>query len=209
MQLDAWFSMVVFTVATIAFYLLGAAVLHPQGLNPQGKDMVPTLSTMYIHPLEGTPLAGLRVFTRVGFLVGAWAVLFKTLYVATAANSRMTVDFLNLTGLWRTRGPRGRDRAVKAFCVIYPTAALGLYYATREPKFLIQVGGTAQGLMLPLISGSALYLRNRDTDRRVGPSFLSDIFTWLAFFGISAVAIYSTSLLVQQGWAAARKGLGW
>src|SRR5206468_9644904 len=31
MQLDAWFSMVVFTVATVAFYLLGAAVLHPQG----------------------------------------------------------------------------------------------------------------------------------------------------------------------------------
>src|SRR5262245_48878839 len=34
MQLDAWFSMIVFTVATVAFYLLGAAVLHPQGLDP-------------------------------------------------------------------------------------------------------------------------------------------------------------------------------
>ena len=31
MQLDAWFSMVVFTIATVAFYLLGAAVLHPAG----------------------------------------------------------------------------------------------------------------------------------------------------------------------------------
>jgi hypothetical protein len=29
MQLDAWFSMVIFTVATVAFYFLGAAVLHP------------------------------------------------------------------------------------------------------------------------------------------------------------------------------------
>ena len=36
MQLDAWFSMVVFTVATVAFYFLGAAVLHPQGLDPKG-----------------------------------------------------------------------------------------------------------------------------------------------------------------------------
>ena len=59
MQLDAWFSMVVFTVATVAFYLLGAAVLHPQGLDPKGTEMIPTLSRMYLQPLEGTPLAGL------------------------------------------------------------------------------------------------------------------------------------------------------
>ena len=72
MQLDAWFSMVVFTVATVAFYLLGAAVLHPQGLNPKGPEMIPTLSRMYLQPLEGTPLAGLRSWTRVGFLLGAW-----------------------------------------------------------------------------------------------------------------------------------------
>ena len=60
MQLDAWFSMVVFTVATVAFYLLGAAVLHPQGLDPKGSEMIPTLSQMYLQPLQGTPLAGLR-----------------------------------------------------------------------------------------------------------------------------------------------------
>ena len=60
--------------------------------------MIPTLSQMYLQPLEGTPLAGLRSFTRVGFLLGAWAVLFKTLYVATAANSRLTADFLYLLG---------------------------------------------------------------------------------------------------------------
>ena len=99
MQLDTWFSMVVFTVATVAFYFLGAAVLHPQPhLKIEGKAMIDTLSHMYLQPLEGTPLAWLRPYTKVGFLLGAWAVLFKTLYVATAANSRLTVDFLNLVG---------------------------------------------------------------------------------------------------------------
>ena len=115
MQLDAWFSMVVFTIATVAFYLLGAAVLHPQKLDPQGSEMIPTLSQMYLQPLEGTPLAGLRSLTRVGFLLGAWAVLFKTLYVATAANSRLTADFLYLRGALasvRPRGPRARDQAL-------------------------------------------------------------------------------------------------
>jgi manganese transport protein len=81
---------------------------------------------------------------------------------------------------------------IKIFCVLYPTLSLGLYYAFREPKGLIMAGGTAQALMLPFIAGATLYLRQRDTDRRVGPSFLSDILTWFAFFSISAVAIFST-----------------
>ena len=71
--------------------------------------MIPTLSRMYLQPLEGTPLAWLAPFTRVGFLLGAWAVLFKTLYVATAANSRLTADFLDQLGLWRSGGPAQRE----------------------------------------------------------------------------------------------------
>ncbi len=202
MQLDAWFSMLVFTVATVAFYLLGAAVLHPQGLDPKGAEMIPTLSQMYLQPLEGTAMAWLRPLTRVGFLLGAWAVLFKTLYVATAANSRLTVDFLNLVGVSQPTSTAGRERSIKIFCVIYPILALGLYFAFREPQGLIKAGGIAQALMLPLIAGAALYLRGRDTDRRVGPAFITDIFTWLAFFGITAVAAFSVFGLFRdvQAW---------
>ncbi len=191
MQLDAWFSMVVFTVATIAFYFLGAAVLHPQKLDPKGPEMIPILSQMYSRPLEGTPLAWLRPFTHLGFLLGAWGVLFKTLYVATAANSRLTADFLHLVGVWHPRKPADRERMVKFFCVAYPTLSLGLYYAFREPQSLIKAGGIAQALMLPFIAGATIYLRRRDTDRRVGPSALSDGLTWVAFLAISAVALYS------------------
>ena len=165
MQLDAWFSMVIFTVATVAFYFLGAAVLHPQGLDPKGPEMIPTLSRMYLQPLEGTPLAWMRPFTRVGFLLGAWAVLFKTLYVATAANSRMTADFLHRAGVWRPVSQAARERMVKLFCVVYPAAALALYYAFREPQALITAGGIAQALMLPFIAGATIYLRRRDADR--------------------------------------------
>ncbi len=192
MQLDAWFSMTVFTVATVAFYFLGAAVLHPRHLDPQGPEMIPTLSLLYLQPLKGSPLAWLAPFSRVGFLLGAWAVLFKTLYVATAANSRLTADFLHQLGLWNAGAPAQRNRLIKLFCVLYPTLSLGLYYAFREPQALIKAGGIAQALMLPFIAGATLYLRQRDADRRVGPSFLSDILTWIAFFSITAVAIYST-----------------
>ena len=119
-------------------------------------------------------------------------MLFKTLYVATAANSRLTADFLHLVGVWRPVGPEARERVVKVFCVIYPVLSLGLYYAFREPQALIKAGGIAQALMLPFICGAAIYLRRRDADDRVGPSTLSLVLTWVAFLAISAVAIYST-----------------
>jgi hypothetical protein len=90
---------------------------------------------------------------------------------------------------------------VKLFCVLYPAVALGLYYAFREPQGLIKAGGIAQALMLPLIAGATLFLRGRDHDRRVGPSFLSDMLTWLAFFGITAVAGYSVFGLFQDAYA--------
>jgi Mn2+/Fe2+ NRAMP family transporter len=200
MQLDAWFSMCVFTVATVAFYLLGAAVLHPQGLDPKGKEMIPTLSVMYLHPLQNSPLAFLKPYTRVGFLIGAWAVLFKTLYVATAANGRLTADFLDLTGIW-PQSPRRRVWTIRLFCIIFPSLALLVYYEFREPQGLIKVGGVAQALMLPLIAGATLFLRQRDTDRRVGPSFLTDVLCWLAFFGIAAVALYSFFELVSKAYS--------
>jgi Mn2+/Fe2+ NRAMP family transporter len=183
MHLDAWFSMLVFTAATVAFYLLGAAVLHPQGLVPRGSGMIEVLSDMYVRPLGA--------WTREAFLIGAWAVLFKTLYVATAANSRLTADFLDLAGIWTQPTPSARDRTTRAFCVIYPLLALSLYFAFREPKGLVAVGGYAQAMMLPMIAGATLYLGRRDADRRVAPIFLAEAFTWLAFFAISAVALYS------------------
>lgn len=183
MQLDAWFSMIVFTTATVAFYLLGAAVLKPQGLDPKGADMIRTLSQMYVQPLGQ--------WTRTVFLIGAWAVLFKTLYVATAGNSRLTADFLDLTGIWRQATPKTRSLVVRTFCVVYPLLAFGLYVAIREPKELVKIGGYAQGLMLPLIAGAALYLSQRDADRRVMPWFLTQALAWLAFFAITAVALFS------------------
>ena len=41
MHFDIFSSMVIYTVATIAFYLLGAGILHGMGLVPAAKDMIP------------------------------------------------------------------------------------------------------------------------------------------------------------------------
>ena len=126
-------------------------------------------------------------------------MLFKTLYVATAANSRLTADFLDLVGLWRpARAAPQRTAMVKLFCVHLSDPGAGALLRLPRAQALIKAGGIAQALMLPLIAGATLYLRGRDTDRRVGPIFLTDIFTWLAFFAITAVAAYSVFELFQD-----------
>src|SRR5699024_6645927 len=44
MYKDAMLSWAVYTITTLAFFIIGAAVLHPQGLVPTGNDVVVTLS---------------------------------------------------------------------------------------------------------------------------------------------------------------------
>ena len=197
MQLDAWFSMVVFTVATVAFYLLGAAVLHPQGLDPKGTEMIPTLSRMYLQPLEGTPLAGLprldagRVpARRLGRPVQDALRRHRR---QQPADGRLPRPGRDLAAAGPCSARRGRSGS--SACSTRSSRSASITPSASR-KALIKVGGIAQGLMLPLIAGATLYLRQRDTDRRVGPSFLTDIFTWLAFFAITAVAVYSVYDLV-------------
>lgn len=183
MHLDAWVSMVVFTTATVAFYILGATVLHRQGLRPAKEDMIATLAEMYV-PTFGD-------WTRFAFLIGAWAVLFKTLYVASASHSRLTTDFLSLAGFIKIDSAEPRRVCIRRFCVFYPLFALLLYFTFRDPRLMVIIGGFMQAATLPVISGATIYLRYRRTDPRIAPSKLSDICLWLAVISITLVAGYA------------------
>ncbi|MCY2936117.1 MAG: Nramp family divalent metal transporter [Planctomycetota bacterium] len=190
MQIDAWFSMIVFTVGTLAFYILGASILHARGIVPAKSEMIRSLSQMY------TSLGG---WTVTAFLLGAWAVLFKTLYVATAGNARQTADFLNITHIWPNQSGLARTRRVNHLCIIYPLLALGLYLVFGDPSRLVTFGGFAQALMLPVIAGSALRLMIRDGDPRILGSKIWMILVVVAAILIGLVAGYGAlDTLINQ-----------
>ncbi|MGQ0633227.1 MAG: Nramp family divalent metal transporter [Planctomycetaceae bacterium] len=181
LHLDAWVSMVVFTLATVSFYFLGATVLHRQDLHPKGSRLIETLSEMYV-PIFGD-------WTKFLFLIGAWAVLFKTLYVAAASHSRTTSDFLSLSKFLQYPNAYARKRMIRFFCVFYPLLALAFYLWLGEPKSMVKFGGFFQGITLPVITGATVYLRYKGTDPRIAPSRLSDVCLWLAFVLITLVAV--------------------
>ena len=183
MHLDAWVSMVVFTVSTVAFYFMGAAVLHPQGLSPEKKDMIETLSRMFIDTFGG--------WTQVVFLIGAAAVLFKTLYLSSAGNGRLATDFLGLAKFATYRVPEDRGRMIHWLSILIPVLALSLFLAFKEPKWMVVVGGVGQALTLPMITAATIYFRYRKLDRRLTPSIVMDICLWIALVSITLVAGYA------------------
>jgi manganese transport protein len=180
MHLDAWVSMVVFTLATVSFYLLGATVLHRLDLHPSGKNTIAELANMYVQVFGQ--------WTWSLFLIGAWAVLFKTLYVASAGHSRLTSDFFDMAGFVRYDSVHARLRMIRFFCVFYPMLALVFYLVVGEPREMVNFGGFAQGITLPVIAGATLYLRYKRTDPRIAPSFLTDILVWIAFVLVTVFA---------------------
>jgi len=193
LYLDAWVSMLVFTVATVAFYVMGATVLHRSDLHPQKERLMEDLAQMYVRAF-GHP------WTKTLFLIGASVVLFKTLYVASAGHSRLTADFLGLAGFVYYPQAQRRARWIQFFCVFYPVLALALYLVFGNPQAMVVFGGVAQGITLPVITAATIYLRFRRTDPRLAPSLFTDGCLWLAFFAITGGAIYSVPTTVVEYW---------
>ena len=182
MQLDAWTSMLVYTAVTIAFYLLGAATLGRLGLRPAGGEMVRTLGAMYA-PVFGQWAAGL-------FLVGAFAVLYSTLFVAAAGNARMVTDGLILAG--RVAGDdASRRRWTRRISVAWPLGAMVLAIAIREPVGMVLASGVAQAIMLSAIGVAVLFFRYCQLDARLIPSRAWDLLVWISSAGLIVVGLWT------------------
>jgi Mn2+/Fe2+ NRAMP family transporter len=190
MRADAWISMVVYTFATAAFYLLGAAVLRRARLDPGSEDMVRTLAQMYV-PVFGS-------WAHLLFLFGAFAVLYSTFFVACAGNARMTADGLGLLGLVE-RSEASRLRWSRILSGAFPLIALVLYLFLQAPVAMILASGTCQAIMLPMLGGAALYFRYRRCESQLRPGRLWDLMLWLSFGGFLIIGTWTalTTFLPQ------------
>jgi Mn2+/Fe2+ NRAMP family transporter len=175
MRWDAWCSMFIYTFATIAFYLLGAAILGGAGLVPEKSEMVRTLAVMY-EPVFGES-------ARPLFLFGAFAVLYSTFFVANASQARVFSDTLRVLGVAADDEVSYRRR-VRILSGVFPFLCLAMFFFFKEPRALVLVSGVMQSIMLPMLAGAGLYFRYRCSDRRVLPTKLWDVFLWISSFGM-------------------------
>ena len=182
MRWDAWCSMVVYTFATLAFYLLGAAILWRAGLNPANDEMVRTLGVMY-EPVFGS-------IARWVFLFGAFAVLYSTFFVATASLARVVPDALRVIGF----GPKNEQsyrRWIQVFSALFPMMCVLSYSVLSSPDQLVLIGGVMQGIMLPMLAGAALYFRYQRSDSRITPGLIWDLFLWGSAAGMLITGLWT------------------
>lgn len=189
MKWDAWCSMVLYTVATIAFYLLGAAVLHRTGLRPTDSELIPTLTNMY-EPVFGK-------FAPMLFLTGALAVLYSTYFSASAANARQAADIVDAFKIHKLNDTT-RLRWVRFFSGFFPLACVIIYWVYPKPVTLVLLSGVMQALLLPMLGIAALYFRYKRCDERLRPGKVWDIFLWLSFVAFLIVGAYLAYVNVMK-----------
>ena len=150
MRLDALVSMVIYTTATMAFYFIGAAVLHAQGSDPDGMRMVSTLASAYV-PVFGE-------YAKLLFLAGALAVLYSTFMVANAGSARLLTDCMGVFGVLPDT-TAARERSVSILSMLLPVSCALIFLTGWNPVLMIVFGGLVQSVVLPAIGLSALYFR--------------------------------------------------
>ncbi|WP_149498415.1 Nramp family divalent metal transporter [Roseiconus lacunae] len=181
MKFDAWGAMVIYTFATMAFFLLGASVLHRVGLNPEKGAMVRTLAVMF-QPVFSD-------WAAIIFLFGAIAVLYSTFFVANASHARTFADCLRVIGLIDHAEETYR-KWVRILSGVFPILCVIIFLKFQSPAKLVLISGIAQGVMLPMLAGAALYFRYRRCVDELKPGRIWDACLWLS----------AAAMLVTGGW---------
>ena len=181
MKLDAWVSMIIYTTATIAFYLLGAAVLHGKGLEVSDTNLIENLSAMYRESF-GT-------YGKLLFLVGAFVVLYSTVFVATASNGRLIADLISFTPWLRGESEAHHARVVQLACILLPVVYFLLFWTIGSPIGLVFVGAVAQAIMLPFLCLAVLFFRHWRTAPVLRPGLLWTVLLWIASLLMAATGV--------------------
>ena len=189
MQVDILMTMVIYTIATVAFYLLGAGILNKQGLVPEGKELIPVLSQMYTQTLGQWSL--------VLFYIGAIATLYGTIFAATAAESRVFADLCRLAGRFPADDYETRLKYRRGFVWVITILSAALYLVFQQPAWMVKAGGVAQALMLPVIAGSTLYLRYKRLPGAVRPPGWMDAGLWVAATAIFSMMAYYAVITIR------------
>jgi hypothetical protein len=182
MHLDIVCSMVIYTLATLAFYLLGASVLNRMGVVPAAGDTISVLSNIYTQTLGAWALWL--------FYLGAVVTLYGTIFASTAANARLFADAVRVAGGYHRNDAKSRLRWRSRFVVVLSVVPVIFYWFIESPVQMVIMGGVAQAMMLPLIGTAAIYLRHRRLPADVRPSALTTAVLWVSTGVMYAFAIY-------------------
>jgi Mn2+/Fe2+ NRAMP family transporter len=182
MYLDAFFSMVVYTIVTAAFFLLGASILYQRGEIPEGYQMIETISRIYTDSVG--PAA------KNVFLTGSFVVLFSTLFAALAIRTRVFSDLFGVLKWINFSDLRIRIRTIRILAVIFPVLWTIAFLLIKLPVMMVTIGGIATFIMLLIIVFAGIYFRFSSKIQVISPGKFYNIALVISSLSILFIGIY-------------------
>ena len=194
MYTDVLFTMVVFTVGTICFYFLGAAILYSAGKDPSGPETLAVLQDIFTGSLGN--------WATTLFVVGGFTVLFSTTFTGTAGSSRLVADALCVMGIIDPKNFQGRLRFIQIYIVFGLTMDTLTFCLLKNPPLMLIISSFVGVVLYPVFGLGTLYLRYRGVDERIRPGPITT--TWLWICGLTLALLSPAALLlvlaIKQGW---------
>lgn len=181
MYLDAVVAMILYTVVTTVFYLLGASILHQKEMIPNGNEVIETLALIYTQSLG----PGARTI----YLVGAFFVLFSSVYATLAYWTRVYTDLFGQLQWMDFSDLQKRKKMISAFSLLFPFLWACLYCYIELPVLMVLSGGIVGSVMLLLVVFAGWHFKYRRDPPIAAGRFYTIIF-WISVVSIVLVAVY-------------------
>lgn len=189
MYLDATVAMVIYTLVTVAFYLLGAAVLHGRGEVPHGNEVIETLALIYTQSLG----PGIKT----AYLIGGFFVLFSSLFATLGAWTRIFPDIFGVLGWIDFNDRTSRNKTIATMAWIFPATWVIAYLFIKLPVLMVLFGGMIGSFMLFVVIAGAVHFRYGRI-QTLPRSAAYDAALWLSIVSIFLVGIYGISEAVRS-----------
>lgn len=196
MRWDAWVSCAIYTSATVAFYLLGAATLFRTNKEITDDAVIANLSAMY----EGA----FGEFGKIVFSVGCFCVLFSTIFAATAANARLFADAASVFKFKKYKNEDERHHMVKVGSVVLLVLSVFIFALFGKPVTLVFMGAFAQGALLPFLAFAAIYFLYTRVDLRLHPGKLWKVFLTLSAICMALIGAYGSFGAIKKTFFASK-----
>jgi manganese transport protein len=181
MYLDATVAMIIYTSVTAAFYLLGAAILHGTTIIPQGNGVIETIALIYTQSLG----PGAKLI----YLVGAFFVLFSSVFATLAAWTRLFSDMAGQLGWINFFDVAQRKKAVKLLAWVIPCLWAIMYFSINLPVLMILSGGIVGSVLLFVVVFAAIHFYKKRVEYIPSGLFYKTAFV-MSVLSIICVGIY-------------------
>lgn len=183
MYLDSFLAMVVYTIVTAAFYLLGAAVLHGQDSIPDGNDLIVALAGIYTETLGNG--------AKLGYLAGGFFALYSSVFATLAYWSRLLPDVFVQFGWIMASKDRGKWVAILAWAL--PAIWALTFLFVKLPGVMIISGGVVGSVLLWVVVWAAIKFRAKNRSLKLMAGAWAEGFFWVSVISILAVSLYGLS----------------